>query len=127
MYPDWHLEAACLGQATEEWFGPDDERKSMSPKQIKEAAKVCDVCPVFAQCLRNALENNEQYGVWAGTSGRVRKRIQAMLAFEVVTMNEVIKDYCDGHRGKYERQSNKRDIDDDLGRRKDSLRLAAAG
>lgn len=127
MYPDWHLDAKCLGADTEEWFGPDDERRSMSPKQIKDAASLCDSCPAFAACLRSALENNEQYGVWAGTSGRVRKRIQAMLAFEVVTLDQVIEDYCNGERGKYERQSAKRDIDDDLGRRKEGVRLASAG
>lgn len=127
MYPDWHAEASCLGMDTEEWFGPDDERRSMSPKQIKEAAKVCDHCPVFAQCLRNALEMEEQYGVWAGTSGRVRRRIQAMITLNVVTVDEVVEDYCNGHRGKYEEQSAKRDIDADLGRRKDSIRFATAG
>lgn len=111
----------------EEWFGPRDERKSMSPKQIKNAAAVCDGCPVFAQCLRNALEMEEQYGVWAGTSGRVRRRIQAMITLNVVTVDEVIEDYCNGQRGKYEEQHAKRGIDADLRGLKASLRLAQAG
>ncbi len=99
----------------------------MSPKSIKDAAAICDTCPVFRECLRNALELEEQYGVWAGTSGRVRRRIQAMITLNVVTVDQVVEDYCNGERGKYEEQSAKRAIDAELRGRKDSIRLAEVG
>lgn len=125
-YPGWHLDAACLGQDVNDWFGYDESRP-MTPRQIREVGKVCDSCPVFAQCLRNALEMGEQYGVWAGTSGRVRRRIQAMISLDVVTIDEVIEDYCDGQRSKYEDQDSKRRIDAELRGRKEGIRAQAAG
>lgn len=74
----------------------------MSPKKVKQAAVICSECPVFAQCLRSALVFEEQYGVWAGTSGRVRTRIQRMIADKIVTIDEVVEDYCNGRTARYD-------------------------
>jgi len=68
-------EAACRAPEV----NPDDF--FMEPDQpnfvnITRAAKaVCKTCPYMAECLAYALENN-QPGVWGGTSGNDRRRIK---------------------------------------------------
>lgn len=42
-----------------------------SPRSIA----ICEGCPVQAQCLKYAMDNNE-YGVWGGTTERQRARIR---------------------------------------------------
>lgn len=40
---------------------------------LKEAKRVCTQCPCRVACLDFAIENNEKYGVWGGTSERERR------------------------------------------------------
>lgn len=40
------------------------------------AKQTCILCPVRAECLQYALENNEQYGVWGGKSARQRRQLR---------------------------------------------------
>lgn len=106
---DWHSDAACAApEITEEtFFGSQRQERSMSPKKVKQAAVICKDCPVFKDCLRSALEYEEQYGVWAGTSGRIRKRIQRMLSEKLVTIEEVVEDYANGRTARYDGREDK--------------------
>lgn len=40
------------------------------------AQKICATCPVAESCLRYALEENIEHGVWGGKSERERRRMQ---------------------------------------------------
>ncbi len=40
------------------------------------AQKICATCPVAEQCLRYALEENIEHGVWGGKSERERRRLK---------------------------------------------------
>lgn len=40
------------------------------------AKRVCAGCPVRSECLEWALERNEYFGVWGGTSERERNRLR---------------------------------------------------
>lgn len=40
------------------------------------AKELCQGCPVMLQCLEYALQSNEEFGVWGGTTFRERKRIK---------------------------------------------------
>lgn len=66
--PDW-TEAACRGLGADLFF---PERGEPS-EQIKA---VCDGCPIKDACLEFALANDEEFGVWGGTSARERKRMR---------------------------------------------------
>lgn len=89
LYPPWQAEAHCAGVGIEYYFGE-------SIQQVRRASKLCDVCPVFYQCLTHALVNREGYGVWAGTSGRMRRRIFKMMDTGQTTVSEVVAKFRDG-------------------------------
>jgi len=67
----WQVGALCL-QVDPEIFFP--ERGGSS----KAARAVCRDCPVKAECLRYALANREQFGIWGGTSERERRRLRKL-------------------------------------------------
>jgi WhiB family redox-sensing transcriptional regulator len=41
----------------------------------KKAKAICGQCPVIANCLRDALANNEPFGIWGGMSPDERYRL----------------------------------------------------
>lgn len=47
------------------------ERDSM----IAEARAICDACPVKQECLEQALEARERWGMWGGTTAQERKEM----------------------------------------------------
>lgn len=55
----WREHRACVGVDPEVFF-PDVGRNAATAKAI------CASCSVQAECLRYALENREEYGVWGG-------------------------------------------------------------
>lgn len=71
----WQVSARCV-EADPEIFFP--ERGGSS----KAARAVCRECPVRLECLRYALANREQFGIWGGTSERERRRLRRMSAAE---------------------------------------------
>lgn len=67
----WQSKARCL-EADPEVFFP--ERGGSS----KAARAVCNQCPVRVECLRYALQNREQFGIWGGTSERERRKLRKL-------------------------------------------------
>jgi hypothetical protein len=65
---DWRDRALCA-QTDPEIFFPD---KGESPSPAK---RVCAGCEVRAQCLQDALDNHERFGVWGGLSERERRAL----------------------------------------------------
>lgn len=43
--------------------------------QRDAARKVCAECPVRTACLATALARREQWGIWAGTTGKQRREV----------------------------------------------------
>lgn len=64
----WQDDALCA-QVDPELFFPDSGDSTNGAKQI------CRDCEVRNICLRYALENGEQFGVWGGLSARERRKL----------------------------------------------------
>lgn len=67
----WQGKARCL-EVDPEIFFP--ERGGSS----KSARAVCNQCEVRLECLRYALKNREQFGIWGGTSERERRKLRKL-------------------------------------------------
>lgn len=67
----WMAQANCRGLEDPSIMFPERGQST------RPAMRVCGSCPVRSECLEFALENNERHGMWGGTSGRERRRIQA--------------------------------------------------
>ena len=65
----WADHAACKGKT--DLFYPDRG----DTKSYRAAVAICSTCPVFEQCRQHIDENDERFGIWAGTNG-VRRRIE---------------------------------------------------
>ena len=65
----WADEAKCL-TAEPDTFFPEKGGST------REAKRICDGCPVTAECLEYALANDERFGIWGGMSERERRRLR---------------------------------------------------
>ena len=65
----WQERALCT-QTDPEAFFPE---KGGSTRAAK---RVCRYCPVRAECLEFALENDERFGIFGGLSPRERRRLK---------------------------------------------------
>jgi WhiB family redox-sensing transcriptional regulator len=70
---DWRHRAACRDKDPELFFPISD----MGPgaRQAAEAKAVCARCPVREQCLRYALDNGLDHGVFGGTTELERRKL----------------------------------------------------
>ncbi|WP_280381432.1 WhiB family transcriptional regulator [Nocardia wallacei] len=66
---DWQDRAVCA-QTDPDAFYPEKGGSTA------DAKKVCMRCPVRVECLRYALDHDERFGIWGGTSERERRRIK---------------------------------------------------
>jgi WhiB family redox-sensing transcriptional regulator len=76
---DWQLDAACAGLDTALFYQADNERGSSVRIREAKAKAICARCPVIDSCLKDALRNNEPYGVWGGLSADERYRLASSL------------------------------------------------
>ncbi|MGO9150878.1 MAG: WhiB family transcriptional regulator [Acidimicrobiales bacterium] len=67
---DWQARAACQGMGSDLFFPTNGN--ALGP-----ATRICARCPVLEQCRTIALDDPSLYGIWAGTSGRERRRLRA--------------------------------------------------
>lgn len=70
--PHWQDDADCLGYPLEAFFGSLDS--PLTAKESKFAKEICRSCPVQVDCLATALRDNEDSGIWGGTTPVERKR-----------------------------------------------------
>ena len=77
--PAWEASALCA-QTDPDTFFPDKSRHDIT----KEAKRICNgdpkrgilPCPVKAECLADALEKNEGFGVRGGLTEHERRRLK---------------------------------------------------
>lgn len=73
MTDDWRHDAACRDSDPELFFPISDI--GPGARQAAEAKAVCGRCPVRARCLRHALDNGLDHGVFGGTTERERRNL----------------------------------------------------
>jgi WhiB family redox-sensing transcriptional regulator len=66
----WQMDALCA-ETDPEVFFPDKGGST------RDAKKICGVCSVQAECLAYAIEYDERFGVWGGTSERERRYLKS--------------------------------------------------
>ena len=66
--PDWQEDAACRGADIDIFFSLDEDDQ-------RQALELCQACPVREQCLRDAIEHREMYGIWGGMQESDRRSI----------------------------------------------------
>lgn len=67
--PDWWTEGLCM-QTDPEAFFPEKGGSN------RDAKRICDECPVRAQCLEYAMRTEQQHGIWGGLSVMERRNIR---------------------------------------------------
>ncbi len=73
----WQDQGACKGVTEHAIFFPNTNEKGWQAKQAK-AITICQGCQVKEECLNHALQNDEHFGVWGGTTERGRRRIRSL-------------------------------------------------
>jgi WhiB family transcriptional regulator, redox-sensing transcriptional regulator len=75
----WVSKARCSSTDPDEFF--------VRGAAQRKAAVICQHCPVVAECLAYALDNQMEFGVWGGTTERQR-RVLLKQHPEVVSWSE---------------------------------------
>lgn len=73
--PSWEWQAACAGKGKPTMFPHDGDSAG-----IADAKKTCAGCPVRTQCLKAALERDEEHGIWGGLTHLERKAVKRRTA-----------------------------------------------
>ncbi len=55
--------------------GADPDTLFVTGAAQREAARLCQACPVRLECLADALDNQIEYGVWGGMTERQRRAV----------------------------------------------------
>ena len=63
----WTVRAVCSGA--------DPDALFVTGAAQRDAAKICQACPVRLECLADALDNQIEYGVWGGMTERQRRAV----------------------------------------------------
>src|SRR5690606_1485548 len=69
---NWYLDAACREVGPSE-FEPAPGTAQLNVTQIAEAKRVCDLCPVKAECLAEALAMGDTWTIRGGLTPNERK------------------------------------------------------
>jgi len=70
---DWRHRSACRDEDRSLFFPTTGEDNEEEPPRADPTVKViCDACPVRAECLKYALDNGIEFGIFAGLTGYER-------------------------------------------------------
>lgn len=67
--PQWMDDGICA-QTDPAAFYPEVGESTLPAKQI------CSLCPVKTECLRYAIDHQERFGIWGGTSELERRKLR---------------------------------------------------
>jgi WhiB family transcriptional regulator, redox-sensing transcriptional regulator len=67
MGTSWMVSARCRSHDPEQFF-------VRGASQSRRAIRICGACPVREDCLRYAIDNEIEFGIWGGMTERQRRR-----------------------------------------------------
>lgn len=70
---DWRTLGLCGQKDPDLWF-------AVGALEHKVAKSICQRCPVRTECLRYALEEPVDHGIWGGLTERERRRLRRQVA-----------------------------------------------
>ena len=84
---NWLDQAACLGKGSDLFYA-DAIYTAENKKVIAKAKLFCKSCPVVADCLQYAINNDERFGVWGSFSAKERSTIKSHLNTDVIDRSQ---------------------------------------
>lgn len=66
----WAARGLCVNVDDPDVFYPADGSRGT------KARRICDRCPVRAECLEYALASDEEFGIWGGLDPRERRNLK---------------------------------------------------
>jgi WhiB family redox-sensing transcriptional regulator len=88
---EWQAVGLCRERASAQFFHPDDDLGRISRRLRETAAKrLCERCPVRAECATHALSVGEEYGVWGGFSENDRARLREVGWRDAVGLDRLV-------------------------------------
>lgn len=80
----WRERAGCRQVENPDIFFPEKdesiqdavEATNAKNQAIKQAKEICDRCLVRSECLQEAFDNNEQFGIWGGLTKKGRTELK---------------------------------------------------
>lgn len=74
----WQLDAACRGNDRTIFYPPSvPERREDRDDREARAKAICGQCAVREECLRYALAQRDQHGIWGGLTELERRALLA--------------------------------------------------
>lgn len=68
-FPTWMEQGLCAQVDPDLWHPGKGET-------TQDAKRICGQCPVRAICLQYALDTEEDFGIWGGTTPRQRRKLR---------------------------------------------------
>jgi WhiB family redox-sensing transcriptional regulator len=75
----WFERAACKGADPNIWFPAKSDGTDDSDNHGRQAKAICATCPVRLDCLVDALQRNEDGGIWGGAGEPTRRALVRVL------------------------------------------------
>lgn len=69
--PEWHEDSECSKPTNRIYI---ENFFANKPSQQSPALKLCEACPVRKECLKDALEEKQIWGIWGGLTGKKLRR-----------------------------------------------------
>lgn len=74
----WRHQAACAGTPTAIFYPRVQKGRGTHHATLAHhtALTICRQCPVTNECLNEALNNNDEHGIWGATTPQDRQALQ---------------------------------------------------
>lgn len=80
---DWRDAAACRGLFVDMFFvNESDELGTGTLPNLGTMRRMCQGCPALEECREHAIKH-EEFGFWAGTTAKERKRIRKQMGIRL--------------------------------------------